>query len=267
MGTFNTHQTITDRLKSLSSKLEKDHLTGQELQEFEKLSRKLYERAVILNYKAKEENVYKKQDESQSAPVKEKTATKTKDEDNSTGEIKFDFTSDESFEESPSPVVEQDQKTADQGEDPPAGGALKEGHDPAVSTKNDEEQAENTEKVAESESDTTVELPEEQREVTKSFYEHFMDLHKSTLSDQLGASKIDSLKGAIGLNDKLQFISELFDGNHEAFNEYLSTLDQLSSNKEAHQLLSQIATKYEWNEENSSVEAFVKIISRRYADA
>ncbi|MGM0480197.1 MAG: hypothetical protein ACQERC_13320 [Bacteroidota bacterium] len=267
MGTFNTHQTITDRLKSLSAKLDKDHLTAQELQEFENLSRKLYERAVILNYKAKEENVYKKQDESQSAPVKEKTATKTKDEDNSTGEIKFDFTSDESFEESPSPVVEQDQKTADQGEDSPAGGALKEGHDPAVSTENDGEKEEESAEIEDAETAVEEDFPKERGEVTKSFYEHFMDLHKSTLSDQLGSSKIDTLKGAIGLNDKLQFISELFGRNREAFEEYLEQLDQQSSNREAHQLLSQIATKYDWDEENDLVEAFVKIISRRYADA
>lgn len=264
MGTFNTHQTITKRLKELSEKLDEDHLTAEELQEFEKLSRKLYERAVILHYKAKEENVYNKKD--QSAPTPDQPKAEKLDNEIDSGAIKFDFTSDEQFDESPSPVPESPDKNPVQQDNPPAGGAFKEGQDPTISAKNTDEKEEDT--TGQSKTETlTSDLPRIHQEETKSFYEHFMGLHKSTLSDQLGASKIDSLKGVIGLNDKLQFISELFDGNHEAFNEYLSTLDQLESNKEAHQLLSQIATKYEWDEENSTVEDFVKIISRRYADS
>jgi len=266
MGTFNTHQTITKHLKELSEKLDEDHLTAQELQEFENLSRKLYERAVILHYKAKEENVYNKKDQSASTP--EQPIAEKLDNETDSGEIKFDFTSDEQFDEPPSTVTESSGKNPAQQDSTPAGGSFKEGQDPAVSAKNTDENKENTTEQSNLETSTsTNDLPKLHQEETKSFYEHFMGLHKSTLSDQLGASKIDSLKGAIGLNDKLQFISELFDGNHEAFNEYLSTLDQLSSNEEAHQLLSQIATKYEWDEENSSVEEFVKIISRRYADS
>ncbi len=264
MGTFNTHQTITKRLKELSERLDEDHLNAQELQEFENLSRKLYERAVILHYKAKEENVYNRKD--QSAPTPEQPKAEKLDNETDSGAIKFDFTGDDQFDESPSPVPESPDKNPVQQDNPPAGGTFKEGQDPAVSAEDTDEKEENTteqSKIATS----TNDLPGKHQDETKSFYEHFMGLHKSTLSDQLGASKIGSLKGAIGLNDKLQFISELFDGNHEVFNEYLSTLDQLASNKEAHQLLSQIATKYEWDEENSSVEEFVKLISRRYADA
>lgn len=58
MTSFDTLQSISSRLKELSNQLTSSKLSKEELEEFETLSRKLYERAIILNYKAKEASVY-----------------------------------------------------------------------------------------------------------------------------------------------------------------------------------------------------------------
>src|SRR5690554_7520890 len=58
MTSFDTLQSISSRLKELSNQLSTSKLSKDELEEFETLSRKLYERAIILNYKAKEARVY-----------------------------------------------------------------------------------------------------------------------------------------------------------------------------------------------------------------
>lgn len=254
MSNFQSYKTITDRLKSLGDKLSQNKLSNEELDEFESLSRQLYERAVILNYKAKEEKVHgeKKESiavESNNLAVKEEDKTQVSEDTSDTGEIQFDFSNDMGD------VEAQNEEEVQQEE-----AGIKEAEvqiENSITVDENSVEPETVKKTINESLDTDKE---------KSFYERFEKVHNESLGDKLGASKLSTLKNAIGLNDKMQFISELFDGDNDAFNKSIEALDQQPSNEDARKTLSQIASKHTWEEENPLVEEFARLIERRYVE-
>ncbi len=85
-----------------------------------------------------------------------------------------------------------------------------------------------------------------------------------TLADRMQLKPIDDLKTAIGLNDKFQFINELFEGSSGNYIDALNMLNACSSEKEANLLFADFRTRYNWDEKNS---VFIKLrdfINRRY---
>lgn len=231
-----THQTIQDiseRINQLVKKMTVEKLSQEELSELEKLSQKLYERAVILSYKAKEEvfhsssreeQIIEKKEEPkpivQEAPVQE-TVEETVVEE----EIQFDFSS--GFDaETENPVEVQQEPTPVVTETP------------------------------------VVEITTSQDD----FYQFFEKFYREAQNDKIGHAKINSLKGAFGLNDRMLFINELFSGNSDLFNETIEHLDSLEDNEKALQKLSELAKIQNWDKTQSSVEEFAHIINRRYVD-
>ena len=87
MPIFNTLQKITSRLNELSEQLNSSKLTEEELREFEQLSRDLYERAIILNYKAKEERVFQKENEQKIKEPEEEQKIELNEEEITNSEI------------------------------------------------------------------------------------------------------------------------------------------------------------------------------------
>lgn len=266
MSAYHTHQEITSRLKDLSDQLSKGDLSEDELKEFETLSRRIYERAIVLNYKAKEAHVYSKsvsgelveEEKSETEEVEKEESSPAKSEEPEvsekapveSGEIAFDFSSSESDEESRDSISQTEQEETIKKEEP---------------SKNQEpvEQEKVPESKTESEPVRGDSVPEEE---IASFFERFTKVHDDSLMSKLGASKLDTLKGAIGLNDKMQFISELFDGSSDMFNEAIEKLDEQQNNEKARFYLSEIAVKQNWDVEDPLVEEFVRILDRRYAE-
>lgn len=264
MSGYHTHQEITSRLKALSDQLSQGNLSEEELKEFETLSRRIYERAIVLNYKAKEAHVYSKS-VSKEIVEEENSSSEENEESNSdriekpavsekapveSGEIAFDFSSSESDEEPAVSVSQTKQEEIIQ----------------------EEESSEQKDQVQEQKPAATEDAPETPKEVVvpeekvNSFFERLTKVHDDSLMSKLGASKLDTLKGAIGLNDKMQFISELFNGNADLFNETIDKLDTQESNEKARHYLSEIAVKQSWDAEDPLVEEFVRILDRRYAE-
>ncbi len=87
----------------------------------------------------------------------------------------------------------------------------------------------------------------------------------ATLAAQIAMTRLSSLIGSFGLNERLQFINELFDGSSEAFSEAIKVLDALSGLDEALVKASGFAKQYNWDLESETVEEFVVKIKRRYA--
>jgi len=261
MSNFQSYKTITDRLKSLGDKLSSDKLSTEELDEFESLSRLLFERALILNYKAKEAQVHGENDKSKGATLDidseteliEEKQTEIKEEETDTGEIQFDFSSDMDAVEDIDQTPENNQVEAKSETDP---------------QQEIEEQTKNSSEAKTSENKSFKETINDNfdDEKQQSFYERFQKVHNESIGDRLGASKLSTLKNAIGLNDKMQFISELFAGESDAFNKSIEALDQQPSNEDARKTLSQIASKHTWDEENPLVEEFARLIERRYVE-
>ena len=96
------------------------------------------------------------------------------------------------------------------------------------------------------------------------FMEKFNAIDPS-IANQIAMSRLDTLIGSFGLNERLQFINELFEGSSEAFSEAIKTIDSLSGQHEALSRASSLANQYKWDKDSETVEDFVLKIKRRYA--
>lgn len=88
---------------------------------------------------------------------------------------------------------------------------------------------------------------------------------ENELSKQLGFSKLETLVGSFGLNERLQYINELFDGSSEVFSEAIKSLDVLPNINTAKSLTADLAIQNNWDVESDTVEEFIQKICRRYA--
>lgn len=84
------------------------------------------------------------------------------------------------------------------------------------------------------------------------------------ISSQFGITKLDSLVGSFGLNERLQFINELFDGSSELFSEAIKTLDHQHISDVAYQKTAEFGIQNNWDLESETVEEFMQKIARRF---
>ena len=75
---------------------------------------------------------------------------------------------------------------------------------------------------------------------------------------------MDTLVGSFGLNERLQYINELFDGSSEDFSNAVKTLDNQSSSQNAFLKVAEIGTLNNWDIQSETVEEFMQKIKRRY---
>ena len=96
-------------------------------------------------------------------------------------------------------------------------------------------------------------------------YIHKYNIVDSNLASQIGVTKIASLIGSFGLNERLQFINELFDGSSENFSNAIKTLDVQASSENARTKVAEFAVSNNWEVESDTVVEFMQKIIRRYA--
>ncbi|HHJ50659.1 MAG TPA: hypothetical protein ENJ88_07130 [Phaeodactylibacter sp.] len=86
------------------------------------------------------------------------------------------------------------------------------------------------------------------------------------LSEKLSALPVNDLSKAMGLNEKIFTIKELFGDEQELFNKTIDQLNKLSSFDEAKLILAQIAQRFAWTDKKKKKKAknFIKLVSRRY---
>jgi hypothetical protein len=88
--------------------------------------------------------------------------------------------------------------------------------------------------------------------------------HDQSLADRMQLKPINDLKTAIGLNDKFQFINELFEGSADRYNEAMNLLNSCSSGIEADQLFADLNARYDWNAQNPVFKKLKEFVTRRY---
>lgn len=89
----------------------------------------------------------------------------------------------------------------------------------------------------------------------------------SELSDKLSSQPISDLTKAMGINEKILTVNELFGGDNVAFNNTMTKLNGLKSYDEAKTvLMKEAAQKYEWMKPSNhkKVKIFIKLVKRRY---
>jgi len=88
---------------------------------------------------------------------------------------------------------------------------------------------------------------------------------EANIRDGRSVFPLESLIGAFTLNEKLQFINELFEGSSDDFSTNIKQLDQLASMDAARNMLAELAQTFNWDTESEIVEDFIYKICRRHA--
>ncbi len=86
---------------------------------------------------------------------------------------------------------------------------------------------------------------------------------QNKLEFKLSNRPVVSIQSAIGINDRFQYIRELFDGSAESFAQTVSDLDKMNNINEAVKYLQQ---NFKWKKNETSLK-FVNLIKRRFANA
>ena len=86
---------------------------------------------------------------------------------------------------------------------------------------------------------------------------------QATIAKKLEGSPISDLKKNISLNQRFQFCKDLFKGNNQ---EYEVTLEKLNNTNrdEAMRILQTLRDKYSWNPESMAAKDFTDLVNRRY---
>lgn len=95
----------------------------------------------------------------------------------------------------------------------------------------------------------------------------FEEKQAKELSEKLAETPIADLKKAIALNDRLQYTSELFAGDGQAFERALAALNSASGFEEARAyLVENCVAYYTWTDKKrlDTAKAFVKLVRRRH---
>lgn len=89
-------------------------------------------------------------------------------------------------------------------------------------------------------------------------------LHDNFEIDDLrtqGLTPIADLTKAIGINDKFQFIKELFGGDSDL---YAETIKILNSSKSLDEVITYVETQFSWDKNNDAVKRLILLLRRRY---
>jgi hypothetical protein len=87
----------------------------------------------------------------------------------------------------------------------------------------------------------------------------------NSLVEKLRHTPISDLRTAVGVNEKFQYINELFGGNYDDYNASIELLNKCKSFTDAEIFIAEnIFDKYKWEAENRNVANFMDLVERRF---
>ncbi|WP_026998821.1 hypothetical protein [Eisenibacter elegans] len=91
------------------------------------------------------------------------------------------------------------------------------------------------------------------------------ETNSPSLHEKFQQAKLAQIRAAISLNQKFLFINQLFEGDNQAFNQAIDTLDTLPTLEEAKKYLHQTCVeKYRWEIDDDVVQEFYELVERRF---
>jgi hypothetical protein len=261
------------RLSELVAQLENGNLTVEELSEMELITRELHERSIILRYNAFKNQVMPDADEDEDENVFDENGgveveviieeiDEEEEAEASDGESTDDLTIDFSIfddepEVTPEPVIEETPEPVVVIEPEPEVIA-----EPVAVVEPDVE----TEPVKEEPAEVKAEpIAAESPSMSAQSFLDKIKIEDNSVASRFTNSKLDSLIGAFGLNQRLRYINDLFDGSSELFSDAIKALDSQPSLNEANLKAATLATENEWDPEEEIVIEFMSYLNRRYA--
>jgi len=91
-------------------------------------------------------------------------------------------------------------------------------------------------------------------------------IEDKSLVNKLSNKRIESLKSAIGINDKFYFINELFSGDSQAYEDVIYTLNNFKRFEEAMQYVSTLKYRYDWDVEIEAYQKLVHFLERKFVE-
>lgn len=89
---------------------------------------------------------------------------------------------------------------------------------------------------------------------------------KKEVAEKIALEPIKDLRNAIGINDKFQFMEELFNKDESLFESSVKTINSYKNIAEAQFWIKQnLRNKYNWVEESTAVLAFDQLVKRRFS--
>lgn len=251
MENLHGYKSLLNEIEEFISKLEKGQLTKDELVTLEQRTRELHERSVILKYKAFESFVNGSAEVNApiAVPVPEEIPAQTNPEPE-VPEIVFSL-----FDDTPTEATSNEPEV-DKVE--------------TMESFPEPEMTSNREPIDAPTDASSLpnEAPSEQEYKVASSGSPFIDkVNKSgrSMESHFPGTSLTTLIGAFGLNERLRYINELFNGSSEAFGDAVKSLDGCADLNDALSRIEGLASNYQWDAEDEVVFEFLTVIRRRYA--
>ena len=260
MKKFKSYRELISTIHDISQKLDDGTIQENEIKECSDLVKQLYDRLIILQYKTEEEKVFSKKN---TQPTKTEKSESKKKEDFYT--IQFDFdpvgaSNETKIDTKIDATLTNDQNSVETQTEIAT--------EESTSSKEDNNQPNQIEdsilkkNVEDGEEDET---PDNQS--TEKYYELFVSWQKDAKNDPLSNTKIESIAGSLGLNDKIRVINDLFHSDKSLFQSTIEQIESVNSGDEARKILSEIAVKNNWEkvDDFDLIEEFARLVNRKFA--
>ena len=261
-------------------KISKGNITLIELEETVASSRELYERLLIVRYKVYENSILADKESEVLEVVYKETEVKKEEEtipnENKDTEIIFEEETNDIAEDSiirfdlfATPEIEsevEEDEVLPEVEKEIEQSIEKEDILPEIEIKEEELVEENldSEEEIENTANDSAETSKEIAEDTSSLFPKILKIEKS-IAQNYQVMTLETLIGSFTLNERLQFINELFDGSSDLFSSAIKRLDALDNRDSARSVIAEYAAENNWDLDGEVVEDFMLKICSRYA--
>ena len=261
-------------------KISKGNITLIELEETVASSRELYERLLIVRYKVYENSILADKESEELEVVYKETEVKKEEEtipdENKDIEIIFEEETNDIAEDSiirfdlfATPEIEsevEEDEVLPEVEKEIEQSIEKEDILPEIEIKEEELVEENldSEEEIENTANDSAETSKEIAEDASSLFPKLMKIEKS-IAQNYQVMTLETLIGSFTLNERLQFINELFDGSSDLFSSAIKRLDALDNRDSARSVIAEYAAENNWDLDGEVVEDFMLKICSRYA--
>ena len=261
-------------------KISKGNITLIELEETVASSRELYERLLIVRYKVYENSILADKESEVLEVVYKETEVKKEEEtipnENKDREIIFEEETNDIAEDSiirfdlfATPEIEsevEEDEVLPEVEKEIEQSIEKEDILPEIEIKEEELVEENldSEEEIENTANDSAETTKEITEDASSLFPKILKIEKS-IAQNYQVMTLETLIGSFTLNERLQFINELFDGSSDLFSSAIKRLDALDNRDSARSVIAEYAAENNWDLDGEVVEDFMLKICSRYA--
>ena len=261
-------------------KISKGNITLIELEETVASSRELYERLLIVRYKVYENSILADEESEEHEDVDNETEVKKEEEtipkENQDREIIFEEETNGIAEDSiirfdlfATPEIEsevEEDEVLPEVEKEIEQSIEEEDVLPEIEIKEEEivEKNLDSEEEIENTANDSAETSKEIAEDASSLFPKLMKIEKS-ITQNYQVMTLETLIGSFTLNERLQFINELFDGSSDLFSSAIKRLDALDNRDSARSVIAEYAAENNWELDGEVVEDFMLKICSRYA--